>query len=35
MTLTYPDNLLYDIFGSEWEYPRPADFDGSLEYVLH
>lgn len=35
MTLTYPDNLLYDIFGGEWEYPRPADFDGSLEYVLH
>ena len=35
MTLTYPDNLLYDIFGREWEYPRPADFDGSLEYVLH
>lgn len=31
----YPDNLLYDIFGREWEYPRPADFDGSLEYVLH
>ena len=35
MTLTYPDNLLYGIFGREWEYPRPADFDGSLEYVLH
>ena len=35
MTLTYPDNLLYDIFGCEWEYPRPADFEGSLEYVLH
>ena len=35
MTLTYPENLLYDIFGGEWEYPRPADFDGSLEYVLH
>lgn len=35
MTLTYPDNLLYDIFGGDWEYPRPADFDGSLEYVLH
>lgn len=35
MTLTYPDNLLCDIFGGEWEYPRPADFDGSLEYVLH
>ena len=35
MTLTYPDNLLYDIFGGEWEYPRPADFDGSLEYVLY
>ena len=35
MTLTYPDNLLYDIFGGEWEYPRPADFDGSLEYVLN
>ena len=35
MTLTYPDNLLYDIFCGEWEYPRPADFDGSLEYVLH
>ena len=34
-TLPYPDNLLYDIFGGEWEYPRPADFDGSLEYVLH
>ena len=35
MTLTYPDNLLYDIFGGEWEFPRPGDFDGSLEYVLH
>lgn len=35
MTLIYPDNLLYDIFGGEWEYPRPDDFDGSLEYVLH
>ena len=35
MTLPYPDNLLYDIFGCEWEFPRPADFDGSLEYVLH
>ena len=35
MTLPYPDNLLYDIFGGDWEYPRPADFDGSLEYVLH
>lgn len=34
-TLPYPDNLLYDIFGGEWEYPRPGDFDGSLEYVLH
>ena len=34
MTLTYPDNLLYDIFGGEWEFPRPGDFDGSLEYVL-
>ena len=34
-TIPYPDNLLYDIFGGEWEYPRPADFDGSLEYVLH
>ena len=34
-TLTYPDNLLYDIFGGEWEFPRPGDFDGSLEYVLH
>ena len=34
-TLPYPDNLLYDIFGGDWEYPRPADFDGSLEYVLH
>ena len=34
-THPYPDNLLYDIFGGEWEYPRPADFDGSLEYVLH
>lgn len=33
-TLPYPDNLLYDIFGGEWEFPRPADFDGSLEYVL-
>ena len=32
--LPYPDNLLYDIFGGEWEFPRPADFDGSLEYVL-
>ena len=35
MTLPYPDNLLYDIFGGEWEFPRPGDFDGSLEYVLH
>lgn len=35
MTLTYPDNLLYDLFDRDWEYPRPADFDGSLEYVLH
>ena len=35
MTLTYPENLLYDIFGGEWEFPRPGDFDGSLEYVLH
>ena len=35
MTLPYPDNLLYDIFGGEWESPRPADFDGTLEYVLH
>ena len=34
-TLPYPDNLLYDIFGCEWEFPLPADFDGSLEYVLH
>lgn len=34
-TLPYPDNLLYDIFGGEWEYPRPGDFDGSLEYVLY
>ena len=34
-TLPYPDNLLYDIFGGEWESPRPADFDGTLEYVLH
>ena len=34
-TLPYPENLLYDIFGGEWEYPRPGDFDGSLEYVLH
>ena len=34
-THPYPDNLLYDIFCGEWEYPRPADFDGSLEYVLH
>ena len=34
-TIPYPDNLLYDIFGGEWEFPRPADFDGSLEYVLH
>ena len=34
MTLTYPDNLLYDLFDRDWEYPRPADFDGSLEYVL-
>ena len=33
-TLPYPDNLLYDIFGGEWEFPRPGDFDGSLEYVL-
>ena len=35
MTLPYPDNLLYDIFCGEWEFPRPGDFDGSLEYVLH
>ena len=35
MTLPYPDNLLYDIFGCDWEFTRPADFDGSLEYVLH
>ena len=35
MTLTYPDNLLYDLFDRDWEYPRPADFDGLLEYVLH
>lgn len=34
MTLTYPDNLLYDIFGCDWEFTRPGDFDGSLEYVL-
>ena len=34
-TLPYPDNLLYDIICGEWEFPRPADFDGSLEYVLH
>ena len=34
-THPYPDNLLYDIFGGEWEFPRPSDFDGSLEYVLH
>ena len=34
MTLPYPDNLLYDIFCGEWEFPRPGDFDGSLEYVL-
>ena len=34
-TIPYPDNLLYDIFGGEWEFPRPGDFDGSLEYVLH
>ena len=34
-TKNYPDNLLYDIFGGEWEFPLPADFDGSLEYVLH
>ena len=34
-THPYPDNLLYDIFGCEWEFPRPGDFDGSLEYVLH
>ena len=34
-TLPYPGNLLYDIFGCEWEFPRPGDFDGSLEYVLH
>ncbi len=34
-TLPYPDNLLYDIFDGEWEFPRPGDFDGSLEYVLH
>lgn len=33
-TKNYPDNLLYDIFGCEWEYPHPGDFDGSLEYVL-
>ena len=35
MTLPYPDNLLYDIFGGECAFTRPADFDGSLEYVLH
>lgn len=35
MTLTYPDNLLYALFDRDWEYPRPTDFDGSLEYVLH
>ena len=34
-TLPYPDNLLCDIFMGEWEFPRPDDFDGSLEYVLH
>ena len=34
-TLPYPDNLLYDIFCGEWEFPRPGDFDGSVEYVLH
>ena len=34
-TKNYPDNLLYDIFGGELEFPRPGDFDGSLEYVLH
>ena len=34
-THPYPDNLLYDIFGCEWEFPLPVDFDGSLEYVLH
>ena len=34
-TENYPDNLLYDIFGGEWEFPRPGEFDGSLEYVLH
>ncbi|MGN1341144.1 MAG: DNA-directed RNA polymerase subunit alpha C-terminal domain-containing protein [Oscillospiraceae bacterium] len=34
-TDTYPNNLLYDLFDRDWEYPRPADFDGSLEYVLH
>ena len=34
-THPYPDNLLYDIFGGEWDFPRPGDFDGSLEYVLH
>ena len=34
-TLPYPDNLLYDIFGGECAFPRPGDFDGSLEYVLH
>ena len=33
--LNYPDNLLFEIFGNEWEFPRPADFDGSLAYVLH
>lgn len=34
-TIPYPDNLLYDIFGGEWEFLRPGDFEGSLEYVLH
>ena len=23
-THPYPDNLLYDIFGREWEFPRPG-----------
>ena len=30
----YPDNLLHDIIGIEWEYPRPDDFDG-LPLIIH
>ena len=29
----YPDNLLFDVLGEE--VPRPKDYKGSVEYVLH